>query len=128
MLFFLLSLYPLYKTVECIRGWNKVKKEHFQHWLIFWSLYLLCDYIYTIISYVWLLNYLLSLYKSICVVFLLCCYFPHGTMQSRKYILLPALREFKRFLSYIYPYVYPLIQIGSEDSRTLIISIFYKFL
>jgi len=123
MLFFLLSLYPLYNTIDCVRGWNKVKKEHFQHWLTFWLLYILCGYLDTIVAAVWVLNYFLLLYQWFCAIFLVYCYIPYGSTQARRYILLPLFRDFRLFINNVYPYIYPFIQIGLNELRTLIVHI-----
>lgn len=126
MLFFLLSLYPLYNTIECVRGWNRVKKERFQHWLTYWLLYILCGYVYNIVATVWLLNYLLLLYQWFCVFFLLYCYFPQGSLHARRYILLPMARDFKRIVNNVYPYIYPFIQMGMDGLQFLTIYILNK--
>jgi len=131
MLFFLLSLYPLYKTSECIRGWNRIKKEHFQHWLTFWFCYLICQYIHTIISYTWPLHYLIFLYNWGCILFLLFCHIPNGTIQMRKYVLLPLFRDVKKVFIRVYPYVilyfYPWFEMVYHYLRLLIIHLVTKF-
>ena len=122
MLFFLLSLYPLYKTIDCVRGWNKVKKEHFQHWLTFWLLYVLSGYIHNFVAAMWVLNYFLLIYQWFCVIFLVYCYIPQGSTQVRRYILLLLFRDLKVFIGHIYPYIYPLFHMN--ELQTLIINRF----
>jgi len=101
--YFLLSLYPLYKTGECIRGWNKTNKDQFQKWLVFWFIYWLNSTIHTILQYLWIANYLwiLQLYNCMAIALLLLCYTNSGIVNVRKFVILPLHREIRRFYPYL---------------------------
>ena len=123
MLFFLVSLYPLYETAECIRGWHKTKKEHFQHWLIFWFLYLLCESLRELFIILWVFHYFLVFYNSLCFVFLALCYFPTTTFQCRKYVILPLLRDTRKIIIYLKRYTQKISYLRHFNLRYFIVAL-----
>lgn len=102
LLLWIISIYPLYKTGECIRSWNRVTKQHFQQWLIFWYVFWIVNVMRCILEVIWIINVVLPLYDGITALLLLGCYNIVIATHLRRLVILPAIREIKK---YITPYM-----------------------
>lgn len=100
----LVSVYPFIQTGECIRGWNKINKSRFQHWIIFWYLFTLASSVQWVLSWVWILNNYIVIYDIIVGFLLVCCYFEYISIQCRKYIVIPVQRDIRKIYPHIKPY------------------------
>jgi hypothetical protein len=94
----LLALYPLYQTSQAIRAPSKTKKAVYEHWIIFWFLYVcLKGVFYPLLDFAMWLTYsstsFLFLVYWITNGILLMAYAPIGTRMLRRYLILPALRD-----------------------------------
>jgi hypothetical protein len=101
LLFFLVVVYPLIQSLQCIRVWNKSLKADFQHWCIFWILYILLWYIHAILTWFWIIENFSFLIEMTFSLFLIFNYHPKISKTSRKYILLPLLQDSKRYIRYL---------------------------
>jgi hypothetical protein len=98
MFAWLFILYPLYQTSQAIRAPSKTKKAVYEHWTIFWFLYVcLTGIFYPLLDLVVWLTYsstsFLFLAQCLINVLLLTAYMPLGTRTLRRYLILPALRD-----------------------------------
>ena len=96
MLLWLLALYPMYRTGECIRGWDKVVKHEFQRWLVFWFVFWICMMLRNMLMMLWFANMLLSLYDGVVMLILLGCYMDTFIVYIRRLALIPLLREVRK--------------------------------
>lgn len=104
----MMALYPIYRTGECIRGWDKVKKIYFQRlcvsWMIFFTFLLVRDVFYYFLAYF----YILTVYDLVALGTIVCSYTHNGATYIRTFIILPFLRELRKktYPSIIYIYTY----------------------
>ena len=98
MIFFLICLYPFYRTGEAIRYSNKTKKSEFEHWLTFWYVYALSacfvrEIVLLIYNWIYLPATIVAIFDCALLVLLMACYFSRVTKMVRSYALLRLMRD-----------------------------------
>lgn len=97
ILYILAIAYPVYRTSECIRKWNKVKKVHFQNLCVLWY-----TFFFVVVfrdAFSWLMSYLciLSLYDLFALLCIICNYTPKSSHYVRSFVVLPLLKEMRKW-------------------------------
>lgn len=106
MIHTILLLYPLYQTFLCVKSWDKTTKPHFQHWLIFWFLWISTYYVRILIESLWIINIFITFFDLLVIILLIGCYNRWFAFLARKSLIIPTFREIKRlYTKYIKDYV-----------------------
>lgn len=123
LLYIFLALYPVYRTGECVRGWDKIKKIYFQrlcvNWIIFFAFLLIRDVFYYFLTYF----YILTIYDLIALGVIACSYTNNGSIYVRTFLILPFLRELRKkvypSINQFYTYLFNVIKIRSYISQKI---------
>jgi len=91
----ILILYPLYQTFLCIKTWDKTTKPHFQHWVVFWFLWISTYYMKMIIEWLWIINIFTTFFDLITFTLLIGCYNRWIAFFIRKSLIIPIFKEIK---------------------------------
>jgi len=97
ILYILVMLYPVYRTSECIRNWNKVKKIHFQNLCVLWYTFFFLTVFRDAFSWLMSYFYVLSIYDLVVLVCIISNYTPRTSYYFRSFVVLPLIREVRKW-------------------------------